>query len=51
LAESKQRRQLEIHLRADESVACRSVAQTLADASRAGLNQLGFVSEPEAANR
>jgi biopolymer transport protein ExbD len=29
-------------------VAYRAVAQTLADASRAGLTKVGFVSEPEA---
>jgi biopolymer transport protein ExbD len=39
--------QPELHLRADQSVAYRHVAQTLADASRAGLSRIGFVSEPE----
>ncbi len=39
--------QPELHLRADQSVAYRFVAQTLADASRAGLSKVGFVSEPE----
>ncbi len=38
----------EVHLRADQSVAYRSVAQTLADASKAGLSKVGFISEPEA---
>ena len=37
----------EIHLRADQDVACRHVAQTLADASKAGLVKVGFVSQPE----
>ena len=37
----------ELHLRADQSVAYRAVAETLADASRAGLTRIGFVSEPE----
>ena len=37
----------ELHLRADQAVAYRSVAQTLADASRAGLTKVGFVSEAE----
>jgi biopolymer transport protein ExbD len=37
----------EVHLRADQSVAYRAVAETLADASRAGLSKIGFVSEPE----
>jgi biopolymer transport protein ExbD len=41
--------QPEIHLRADQGVAYRFVAQTLADASKAGLSRIGFVSEPEAA--
>ena len=39
--------QPEIHLRADQGVAYRFVAQTLADASKAGLTRIGFVSEPE----
>jgi biopolymer transport protein ExbD len=37
----------ELHLRADQSVAYRAVAETLADASRAGLHHIGFVSQPE----
>ena len=39
----------ELHLRADQSVAYRYVAQTVADASRAGLGRIAFVSEPEQA--
>ncbi len=39
--------QPEIHLRADQSVAYRVVAETLADATRAGLTRIGFVSKPE----
>ena len=39
--------QPEIHLRADQNVAYRNVAETLADASKAGLTRVGFVSEPE----
>jgi biopolymer transport protein ExbD len=39
--------QPEIHLRADQEVAYRHVAQTLADASKAGLSKVGFVSQPE----
>jgi biopolymer transport protein ExbD len=42
--------QPEIHLRADQAVAYRFVAQTLADASKAGLTKVGFISEPEPAN-
>jgi biopolymer transport protein ExbD len=45
--EGQKEPQPEIHLRADQNVAYRSVAQTLADASKAGLTQVGFVSEPE----
>jgi len=37
----------ELQLRADQGVAYRYVAQTLADASKAGLGRIGFVSEPE----
>jgi biopolymer transport protein ExbD len=37
----------EVHLRADQESAYRTVAQTLADASKAGLGKVGFVSEPE----
>jgi len=49
-AEGRKQPQPEIHLRADQSVAYRLVAQTLADASRAGLTKVGFVSEPDAPN-
>ena len=46
--EAGQRRpQPEIHLRADQAVAYRAVAETLADATKAGLTRIGFVSEPE----
>jgi biopolymer transport protein ExbD len=37
----------EMHLRAERSVAYELVAQTLADAARAGLTRIGFVSQPE----
>ena len=37
----------ELHLRADQTVAYRLVAETLADAGSAGLTRIGFVSEPE----
>ena len=49
LAASKQAVQPEVHLRADQNVAYRFVAQTLADASRAGLTKVGFISDPETA--
>jgi biopolymer transport protein ExbD len=43
----KRQPQPEIHLRADQAVAYRAVAETLGDASRAGLSKVGFVSEAE----
>jgi biopolymer transport protein ExbD len=45
--ESQKQPQPEVHLRADQNVAYRSVAQALADASKAGLSKVGFVTEPE----
>ncbi len=47
LAEGRKSVQPEIHLRADQEVAYKADAQTLADASKAGLSKVGFVSEPE----
>jgi biopolymer transport protein ExbD len=47
-AEGRKSPQPEVHLRADENAAYRSVAQTLADASRAGLTKIGFISQPDA---
>ena len=47
-AEGKKNPQPEAHLRADHSVAYRAVAETLADASKAGLSKIGFVSQPQA---
>jgi len=47
--EGKKQPQPEIHLRADQAVAYRVVAQTLADASKAGLTKVGFISEPDPA--
>ena len=46
-AEGSKQPQPEVHLRADHSAAYGSVAETLADASKAGLSKIGFVSEPE----
>jgi biopolymer transport protein ExbD len=40
------RPQPEIYLRADQGVAYRYVAEMLADASKAGLSKVAFVSEP-----
>ena len=39
----------EVHLRADQRVPYRHVAWALADASKAGLAKVGFVSDPEPA--
>jgi biopolymer transport protein ExbD len=44
--EGKKRPQPEVYLRADQNVAYRYVAETLADASKAGLGKVAFVSEP-----
>ncbi|MDP2007506.1 MAG: biopolymer transporter ExbD [Rubrivivax sp.] len=41
--------QAQVHLRADQATAYRAVAETLADATRAGLTRVGFVSEPKPA--
>jgi biopolymer transport protein ExbD len=46
-AEGKKPVQPEVHLRADQGVAYRFVAQTMADASKAGLTRIGFISEAE----
>jgi len=46
-AEGLKPQQPEVHLRADQAVPYRYVAETLADASKAGLSKVGFVSEPE----
>ena len=46
--EGKKQPQPEIHLKADQSVAYRNVAETLADATKAGLTKVGFISDPEA---
>jgi len=45
--EGKKPQQPEVHLRADQAVAYRHVAETLADASKAGLTKIGFISEPD----
>lgn len=46
-AEGAKSPQPEVHLRADQAVPYRFVAQTLADASKAGLTKVGFISEAE----
>ena len=45
-AAAAQQPQPEVHLRADGDVAYRRVAQLLADAARAGLTKIGFVTDP-----
>ncbi len=44
--EGRKRPQPEVYLRADQNVPYRYVAETLADASKAGLSKIAFVSEP-----
>lgn len=46
-AEGQKSVQPEIHLRADENAPYKFVAQTLGDASKAGLSKIGFVSQPD----
>jgi biopolymer transport protein ExbD len=46
---SQHQPQPELHLRADQNVAYRAVAHTLADASQAGLTKVGFITEPQIA--
>jgi biopolymer transport protein ExbD len=45
--EGRKQPQPEVHVRADHAAAYGVVAETLADASKAGLSKIGFVSEPE----
>ena len=46
-AVAQQSPQPEIHIRADGDLAYRNVAQIMADAARAGLSKLGFVTDPK----
>ncbi|MEI6332956.1 MAG: biopolymer transporter ExbD [Methylococcaceae bacterium] len=39
--------QPELHIRADQAAPYRLVAETLADATKAGITHIGFVSEPD----
>jgi biopolymer transport protein ExbD len=48
VVEGKKEPQPEVHLRADQAATYRNVAETLADASKAGLGKVGFISEPDA---
>jgi biopolymer transport protein ExbD len=43
---ARQEKKPEVRIRADAGVAYRSVAQVMADAARAGLTQIGFVTLP-----
>jgi biopolymer transport protein ExbD len=45
-AASKQQPQPEIHLRADRNARYEPIAQLMADAARAGMSRIGFVSDP-----
>lgn len=41
----------ELHVRADRNVAYHVVAEALADAAKAGVSRIGFISEPENKNQ
>jgi biopolymer transport protein ExbD len=43
---ARQHPQPELHIRADQAARYQWVAETLADAARAGLTRIGFVSDP-----
>jgi len=45
-AVAAQQPQPEVHIRADGAVAYRRVAEVMADAAKAGLTRIGFVTEP-----
>lgn len=45
-AAAAQRPQPEVHIRADGAVAYRRVAEVMADAGKAGLTRIGFVTDP-----
>ena len=49
IEQGKLPQQPEIHLLADQATAYKAVAETLADASKAGLSKIGFVTDPEPA--
>ena len=46
-AEGHRRPMPEVHLRVDAQAHYRTVAETMADASNAGLSKIGFISTPE----
>jgi len=45
-ATAAHRSQPEVHIRADGAVAYRRVAEVIADAAKAGLTRIGFVTDP-----
>ena len=47
-AAAQQTPQPEIHIRADGDLAYKHIAQLMADAAKAGLGKLGFVTDPRA---
>ena len=47
-AESRKQPQPEVHIRADRHVYYEKVAQVMAEAAKAGLVRMGFVSDPDA---
>jgi biopolymer transport protein ExbD len=48
MAAGRQEPQPEVHIRADQATRYQWVAETLADAAKAGLTRIGFVSDPTA---
>jgi biopolymer transport protein ExbD len=48
-AAAAQRPQPEVHIRADGAVVYRRVAEVMADAGKAGLTRIGFVTDPSEA--
>ncbi|MFA5985498.1 MAG: biopolymer transporter ExbD [Methylococcaceae bacterium] len=40
----------ELHIRADQAAPYRFIAEVLADAAKAGVNKIGFVTDPEPAH-
>jgi len=47
---SKQRPQPELHLRADRATPYQALAEVMADAAKAGITRIGFVSDPRDSN-
>ena len=48
-AAAAQQPQPEVHIRADGAVAYRRVAEVMADAAKAGLTRIGFITDPNEA--